>query len=151
MNRLVKFRGKSLITVEDLDRMEIMHENGWVYGNLISNGKLPLIVGDIADWGDDYIAHEWYVAVEPESVGQYTGLHDINGQELYEGDICKRTLVNLYEIKTFGNEIIGTVKYIEDTYWIDFERDATSLFCEVSPTEIIGNINDHPELLEVTK
>lgn len=85
--REIKFRGKALMSLEELDQLDIPHENGWVYGSLISNGKSPLIVGDIADWGDDYIAHEWYVAVKQESVGQFTGSHDKNGVEIYEGHV----------------------------------------------------------------
>lgn len=35
--------------VEELNSLEIKHENGWVEGNLIVNGNRPFLVGDIAD------------------------------------------------------------------------------------------------------
>lgn len=151
MSRVIKFRGKSLMPIEELALLDIEHENGWVIGNLIISDELSFIVGPIVEATYEYLTHEWWVPVDPKTVGQFTGILDLNSQEIYEGDICKRTLVNFYEIKVFGDEIIGTVEYQEDTYWIDFKRDATSLFCEVNPTEVIGNIYEHPHLLEVAE
>ncbi|MEK4360827.1 hypothetical protein NYE48_27860 [Paenibacillus sp. FSL M7-1455] len=62
MNREIKFRGKSIATGE------------WVYGNLIGT---DVIVGGIVDWDDEYFCTEFWYKVYPETVGQYTGLKDI--------------------------------------------------------------------------
>lgn len=69
--REIKFSGKSVLPIEELDQLEIKHENGWVTGNLITNAGNPFIVGDLVDWGKEFIAHEYWVKVIPATVGQY--------------------------------------------------------------------------------
>lgn len=73
---------------------------------------------------------------------QFTGLHDKDGREIYEGDICENcdweSGTNAY------NYIIEVVKYDEDTasfYGWNYNRGGMS--CKV-----IGNIFEHPELKE---
>ena len=98
----------------------------------------------------------WY-KVDPETVGQYTGLIDKNGTKVFEGDILKFTDTNAeYEWigkVEFGNPnaeynwgfqlvyISGTKPNIDILLWFDMEETGAH-------SEVIGNIHDNPELLE---
>ena len=122
--RTIKFRG--------LDRA-----NGyWLYGSLV-------IVGDnyhiIEEEGTE--AHE-YNEVDEESVGQFTGLHDKLGNEVYEGDLLSRNTGLTYQVYWNNNESGFNMK---NTSWAD--DDCPMNFYNVEERfEVIGNIHDNPEL-----
>lgn len=123
------------------------------------------IHGDLRQWSEkrkgilDY-SFGGTSEVYPETVGQFTGLTDKNGKKVFEGDILKFTDTNAkYEwigMVEFGNPngeynwgfqlvyISGVKPNTDILCWFDMEE--TGAFAEV-----IGNIQDNPELLEVTK
>lgn len=96
------------------------------------------------------VKRTWY-QVDPETVGQYTGLTDKNGNKIFEGDIVE-FLYNDFIIR-------GKVFYLESesAFVVYYELSEQRLFihsktlCNCNNAKVIGNIYDNPELLEVTE
>ena len=90
---------------------------------------------------------EGSVLIIPESVGQFTGLLDKNGKEIYEGDIvvygshCKH-------IVEFKHGMFGYT--LMDGWFVGYGGNSNFTFNPLDKSdehEIIGNIHDNPELL----
>lgn len=154
--REIKFRGKSLMAIEELDHLGIKHKNGFVFGNLIADGGNTFIVGGIADVDEDYIAHDWWVSVDPETVGQYTCLKDKNGVQIYEGDVV-RYLDQYITSTESGTDFddfmnIGEIFFDEEFARYDISNknglDYDDIFDGSNDFEVIGNIYENKELLE---
>ena len=123
-------------------------DNGeWEYGDLWCNpyGKrVVCIVSPINDQGTTG-GNE----VDPETVGQYTGLKDKNGKKIFEGDIIGADIARPYFIVEFrdGCFMFNCNDGGKDYYdiMLPILEEAQT---EYKYGEVIGNIYDNPELLE---
>jgi uncharacterized phage protein (TIGR01671 family) len=120
-----------------------MYSDEWVYGDLIHkrHDRDALMIQDENGLGSDVI---------PESVGQFTGLHDKNGKEIYEGDIVRfidYTYTPLDGLKHEGY-IAYNKGYFEIVVGDNLRYCLHSLQLWVyNHCEVIGNIHDNPNFL----
>lgn len=102
----IKQRGKSKISIEEMDARGIQHRNGWVYGVYIDG----YILADVLEANDDYVTIGQWCAVYEDSVGLFTGHKDINSIDIYENDYV---LAELYVFPCYHKSAVKVV-YNED-------------------------------------
>lgn len=147
MEREIAFRGKSKSTGE------------WVDGYYVGDNTIIAYNEVVYDMGfiDTSPCHDCY----PGSIGQFTGLYDKNGKEIYEGDILRGDeypfncdgVDNYFAEIVWADNVCGfyrithkkpnsTVRGISHGNWEQLDED------DIKSFEVIGNIHDNPELLK---
>ena len=133
MNREILFRGKDFLKEE------------WVYGDLVKTKNFVAIKKTNGDYFHP-------TQVSPNTVGQYTGLKDKDGREIYEGDILqyigkRRDNMNkVYRRKVVFHEGMFALLSKELPAY-----SALNYHCMEdgrSAWSVIGNIHDNPELIK---
>ncbi len=142
--REILFRGKPVNSewwLENYDRFSSLEE--WVIGNLIISDEIYWIVGQLVEANDEYLAHEWWVQVDPETVGQYAGTKIFNNgsRRIYVGDLFRYEDGSILEV-IFEDRIGAFGAWRKDGEWLSMQ--STKMW-----GELVGNKWDNPELLEV--
>lgn len=142
--REIKFRAKDLNT------------NDWVYGDLeIHRKDSRRLIHSYNENGDYNRQYD----VDEDTIGQFTGLRDKNGREIYEGDIVRKTETT-YRMTDLGvvrycNEEAKFVLHVADKYGeynFSFVKDFQSqdghatVPCH-NEYEVLGNVYDDKELI----
>ena len=140
MERVVKFRGRN-------------YDGTWMYGYLMPtpkpqihpNNKYSISVSPQALTSVDKVLYE----VETDTIGQFTGLHDYKGREIYEGDVICSELVS-------GREVLHKIEYnVENAMFVAKPLEGLDFdYCHIYKhwiwrygKEVIGNIYDTPNFL----
>ena len=154
MNREIKFRGK--------------RSNGrWVYGSLVMSENIkPAIYYEECK---GLVKQIGWCYINSDSIGQYTGLKDKNGKEIYEGDVLRLTVPDgstryfIVEWATEDRKLMPLSGFVHDgnniriSGWC-FNWNGDRLYPTVigdvpdnEVLEIVGNVTDNPELLKGDK
>lgn len=129
--REIKFRGHNGIEWLYDSQISIIPYGKNVYC-FMPNEKNKSDQNDVCNW--DSVSY----------VGQYTEIKDINGTEIYEGDIVETT--------RGLNHIIGVVIYRKASWYIQSKEGYNVRLIPIFSTaenKIIGNVYENKELLEV--
>jgi len=121
----------------------------WYYGDLEYNRKTG--IARIHTYKEDGSYDKQY-AVDPDTVGEFTGMRDRHGNKVFEGDV-----VDVYDFTSaYASKYRGVVKMYRGSWCVEYED---SIFDTVfhpmlffddfadRKTEVVGNIHNNPELL----
>lgn len=143
MERQIKFRAKHI-------------KNGaWLYGDLLQSNEGSVYIGVHGQYIDDGMhfndMYDETYYVDEDTIGQFTGLHDKNGKEIYEGDII--TVKGRYPRVVLWDKmmwaLMPTEYYHDEVFWVmNLQHPGVDWWEEFADEfEIIGNIHDTPSLI----
>lgn len=137
---------------EILFKAKRMDNGEWVEGSCVnvSNKHFYIFTGKL-DISNGYLDFEKY-SINPETLCQYTGLTDKNGNKIWENDVCYYDDMDVcvarfgeYDNNT-GHKHVGFY-----TAWRKYKymfRSDIGFWVKERELEVIGNIFDNPELME---
>lgn len=127
--REIIFRGKRIDTGE------------WVYGNFLQDGGLCFIGKNIEVFKEAPFNE---CLVNPDTVGQYTGLKDRNGKEIWEGDTVGYRF-------TDSSSVTGKVVWWGARCGFYIRTRENDYYELTEHCQVIDTFSDNPELLEEEK
>lgn len=133
MNREIKFRGKC--------SPQSKYKGEWVTGSLvvpeqIKDNEVLILVAHSDNCKTTY-------HVDKDTIGQFTGLYDKNGKEIYEGDIVLH--------KTYHGEKSCVVRFECGAFIVGYHEGISTKRTPMLINKscvLIGNIHDNPELIK---
>ena len=140
--REILFRGKRKEDGEwlcgSLMQITYKEENNAIPIYMIFEDKFIFVCGDAKALN--------HAVVDPETVGQYTGLKDKNGKRIFEGDIvhCIARLDEADCIVIFED---GEFRLVPTERYATYVTGGGFYALRNFEKEVVGNIHDHPELL----
>lgn len=140
MNREILFRAKRKDNGEWVEGYYVPHiVEGKIVHHFILTGESDLVETE----DDELILKFYWEEIDPDTLCQYTGLTDKNGQKIWENDIVRNEEGD-----------IGVVQWFEEHAAFMIWNKTKNCVCylaenDFSKIEIVGNEFDNPELLEV--
>lgn len=146
--REIKFRGKSV------------KSGKWLYGYLgeakdkvLQTTYCEKVIFENLSWFNTdnfgYVVNDYMV--DKVTIGQFTGLHDKNGEEIYEGDIVKSPILD----PIFGDTIKDAfcnaeIRFNKGSFVVSYYKGEHNIYIQdlCDKIEVIGNIHDNMDLLE---
>lgn len=140
MNREIKFRGKQ------------ENSNRWITGCLIQyeSGDVAIFEKMITKYGYEATQITKRTKVNSDTIGQFTGLTDKNGKEIYEGDIVRAPLLDPIFGDTIKDKSINaSIRYNNGSFVVSYYNRELNIYIQdlCDRIEVIGNIHDNPDLL----
>ena len=119
----------------------------WVYGDLIKNPTIN--DAKIGSWDDTTVGSAYrHYEVLPETVGQWTGLHDAEGKKIWEGDVVEFVIETFGDPREIPEQQIGAVIFEDAGFWARGNRGKFQLSLGTISLKVIGNI--HQPVIEAS-
>lgn len=147
MDREILFRGK------------LEYNGKWIYGDLLQyeDGDVAIFGDKLSSFGCECTEMSKRDRVNPDTIGQYTGLKDKDGNKIFEGDIV-HLKGDGYDGAKVGKDYYRVVTFHEGSFCLSIEDGVhyplhTPIYehCDshsIVNWVVVGNVTDNPEIIK---